>query len=186
MAAQITLATLAICLAAWAWVGALSLLPAAEGLAVLRAAPAQFALAQVAALVYTAAPLALGFFFGQLGVGLGALNGFGNIVSLAFAFLGGAFTIGLEPTGAMAAIGQFTPAHWHVKAVDQAFAWSHGSWVGVGPYLGALGVELLFAAAVAAVGLVIGRLRASRRGGGAGESPASVAAPAEQGEVAIR
>ncbi|MDR1635687.1 MAG: ABC transporter permease [Bifidobacteriaceae bacterium] len=159
MAAGLGLAGVAVCVAAWLWVGLLSLVPIVGGLGVLTAAPGRFALAMAAALVYTAVPLAMGFLAGALGLGPAALNGLGTIAGLAFAFLGGLFTAGIEPSGTMAAIAPFTPTHWHVRAVEAAGRLTDFSWDSLAPYLGPLAVELLFAAVFAAVGLLAGRLR---------------------------
>jgi ABC-2 type transport system permease protein len=158
-AAQLGLAGAVVCVAGWVWVTGLSLFPAAGGMAVLTGASSVFALAAAATLVYAVVPLAMGFMGAQLGMGGTALNGFGTIGGLAFAFLGGLFTAGVETTGAMAAIGQFTPTHWHLKAIDATPGLTHVSWESLAAYLGPLGMELLFAAAFAALGLVAGRMR---------------------------
>jgi ABC-2 type transport system permease protein len=129
---------------------------------VAAAAPARFALIWLAVLVYTAAPLALGFLAANIGMGTTGLNAFANTLGLVFAFLGGLFTVGLEMTPAAGAVGQFLPTYWHRQAVERAGMISEASWSGVAPYLGAIGLELLFAAAVAALGLVLGRVRAQR------------------------
>jgi ABC-2 type transport system permease protein len=160
MAAGLALAGGVICVVAWLWVGLLSLASPAGGLAVVDGTPGVFALAMAAALVYTTVPLALGFMGGQLGMGVSGLNGFATVAGLAFAFLGGLFTSGLQASGLMGAIGPFTPTHWHAKAVHQAVEMTGLSWGSLAPYLAALGVELLFAAVFAAVGLLAGRLRA--------------------------
>jgi ABC-2 type transport system permease protein len=162
MAGALTAAGVVVCLVAWLWVGLLSFAPPGGGLAVLSAAPGRFALAMAAALVYTSVPLALGFLAGQLGLGTAALNGLGTILGLAFAFLGGSFTVGLEPSGPMAAIGPFVPSHWHMQAVQEAVGMANFTWHSYAPYLGALAMELLFAAVFAALGLLAGRLRAQR------------------------
>jgi ABC-2 type transport system permease protein len=158
-AAQLCLAGAVVCVAAWTWVSALSFFPAAGGWSVLAGAPGVFALVAAAALVYAAVPLAMGFMGAQLGMGGTALNGFGTIGALAFAFLGGLFTKGVEATGAMAGIGQFTPTYWHLKAIDAAPGIAEASGGSLTAYLGPLGMELLFAAAFAAVGLLAGRVR---------------------------
>jgi ABC-type multidrug transport system permease subunit len=87
------------------------------------------------------------------------LGGFANLVGLAFAFLGGLFTAGLEPGEVMTWIGQFTPAYWHAQAVEAAIGLTDPTWAELSSYLGSLGVVLLFAAVFAALGLVLGPIR---------------------------
>ncbi|MDR0594372.1 MAG: ABC transporter permease [Bifidobacteriaceae bacterium] len=159
MTVSIAAAAIAVCGLAWAWISGLALVPSVGGLDVLALAPGQFALALAATLVYTAVPLALGFFAAQLGMGSTALNGFGTVIALAFAFLGGVFTVGLKANGLMAAIGLFVPTHWHGRAISAAGDVVGGAAGALGEYVGAIGVELLFAAVFAALGLLAGRLR---------------------------
>jgi hypothetical protein len=59
----------------------------------------------------------------------------------------------------VAAIGQFTPTYWHLKAIDAAPGIAGASGESLAGYLGTLGMELLFAVAFAAVGLLAGRIR---------------------------
>jgi ABC-2 type transport system permease protein len=159
MTAGIALAATAVCGLAWVWISGLSLIPSVGGIDVLTAAPGQFALALTATLVYTAVPLSLGFFAAQLGLGSAALNGFGTVVALAFAFLGGVFTMGLKATGVMAAIEVFIPTHWHGRAITVAGDVASGATSALGTYIGAIGLELLFAATFTALGLLAARLR---------------------------
>ncbi|MDR3359653.1 MAG: ABC transporter permease [Bifidobacteriaceae bacterium] len=156
---RLGLAGVVVCLLAWSWMSILSLAPSSGGLAVAAGAPLRFALVLVALLVFTAAPLALAFLASQLGMSEAGMGGFANLVGLAFAFLGGLFTAGLEPGEVMTRIGQFTPAYWHAQAVEAAIGLTEPTWAGLGAYLGPLGVVLLFAAVFAAVGLVVGPIR---------------------------
>jgi ABC-2 type transport system permease protein len=158
MSLQIACATAVLCVAGWIWVTLLGFAPWAGGAEVAGASPGRFALGLAASLVYTLVPLSLGYLGVSLGLGPNGLNGYGTILSLALAFLGGLFTADVASSDFMRTLGLFMPTHWHLVAVRQAETMT-GTWASVGPYLGALAIEVLFAAVLAAAGLLATRVR---------------------------
>ncbi len=132
---------------------------ALEGVATWR-----IVLVAVAMLAYAFFALAVGFLLSQLGVGDSVANAVGNILALVFSFLGGSW-VSLDLLGPeLRALAHFIPNFWEMSAINLA-AGSTGTaaeiWAAALPDLG---VVLLFACAVGAVGLAVGRARLGRRG----------------------
>ena len=121
--------------------------PVARGLMVLA----------VAAL--TLVPLAVGFLLGQLGVGEMVSNAVGNIMGMVLTFLGGAWVpLSLMPD-VVVDVARLTPVYWYTDALDRCSRLADPTSAAVGEVLANVGLVALFAAAIFAVGLVVGRLR---------------------------
>ncbi|WP_302962128.1 ABC transporter permease [uncultured Adlercreutzia sp.] len=124
------------------------------------------ALAAVLGLVlaFLLVPLAIAFLLGQLGCGENVSNTVGNIVGMVLSFLGGVWVSADLMPEAVRTAAMFTPVHWLCTGLGAAAASAPG-----GEVLLCAGVMALFAAAVFAVALVAGRLRAqtSEAGGNA-------------------
>ena len=164
-------ASLVCALAVWAVMVVVGLVAfgwALEGVAVWR-----IVLVAVAMLCYAMFALSVGFILGQLGVGDSVANAVGNIASLVLSFIGGSwmslYLLGPE----LQTLAHFTPNYWEASAIELA-AGSTGTaaeiWAAALPDLG---VVLLFAAAVGAVGLAVGRARLGRPGVLAGQADAA-------------
>ncbi|MDR2566149.1 MAG: ABC transporter permease [Bifidobacteriaceae bacterium] len=160
LAGQIGLAVAVVAVGIWAWNLALGFAPTTGGVDALDGDPGGFAVAALALLLFAAVPLAVGFLAAQTGMGMAGITALANILGLVFAFLGGGFmddSFSLSP--GVQAFAQFIPSSWHSRAIDGVFGSidvAAGSW---GAVAAALGVELLFAAVIAAAGLLVGRLR---------------------------
>ena len=118
----------------------------------------------VAMLCYAIFSLSVGFLLGQLGVGDAVANAVGNILALVLSFIGGSW-VSIDLLGPeLQMLARFTPNYWMANAINLA-AGSTGTaaeiWAAALPDLG---VVLLFACAVGAVGLAVGRARLGRRG----------------------
>jgi ABC-2 type transport system permease protein len=151
---QIGLASAVVCLVLLAWCLLWSFTPAAGGWPTLTEAPGTFALVAATALVFATVPLSIGLLGAQVGMGMAGLTGLANIVGLVFAFLGGVFIDdSVLPSVVVQRIAEFIPSTWYGRAIDAA---ADGTF---GPLASAIGVQLLFAAAIAAVALLVNRLR---------------------------
>lgn len=115
-------------------------------------------------LAFLLVPLAIAFLLGQLGCGENVSNTVGNIVGMVLTFLGGVWvSTDLMPEVVRTA-SMFTPVHWLGTGLSAAAVSAPADEV-----LLCMGVMVLFAAAIFAVALVAGRLRAqtSEAGGNA-------------------
>ncbi|MDR1824795.1 MAG: ABC transporter permease [Bifidobacteriaceae bacterium] len=155
MSTQVAFACVALVLFAWLFMMVLTLIPATGGLDLLQGQPARFGILAVAALIYALVPLAIGFLVAQTGMRAAAQNGVANIVSLGFAFLSGIFMDDLSLMGdTVLKVAHATPTFWFAKAT---FAVQDGD--PMSTFWGYNGIVLLFAVAIFAVGLLVGRLR---------------------------
>ena len=110
------------------------------------------ALAATFALALT--PLAVGFALSSLGAREELLNGVGNLLGMLMTFLGGAW-MPLSLMGpAVQTAAHFVPTYWVNDAIGKALAADLTSTV-LGDIACDLGVTVLFAAAIAAVGLAL-------------------------------
>lgn len=141
----------------WAWVGIVGFASTGSDLASLD--PALVALSLLSLLPLALVALSLAFLISQLGFGEEAMNACGNLGAMVMSFLGGAWVpVSLlgEPVQTVA---RLSPTFWASEAVSSTLG--AGS---VGPGLLAevgrdLVVVLLFALALLAVGLALGRAR---------------------------
>lgn len=157
---QLGLACLVIALLVWTWVSALGLVAFGGGLAGVGVAAIAEGLASL--LVFCLVALAFGFLLGQLTGSQLVMNAAGNILGLIMSFLGGTW-ISLDLVGEpVATIAKFTPTYYYGDALTQAYGTSAlaGS---SAAFASDLGIMALYAVAVFAVGLAIGR---QKRGSG--------------------
>lgn len=81
-----------------------------------------------------------------------------NIVSLGMSFLCGIFVPQSLLGEGVANIGRFLPAYWYVQALEN-IAQTNGQVFDLQTVLGSMGIEMLFAAAMLAVALVISKAK---------------------------
>lgn len=111
-------------------------------------------LALAATLALACTPLAVGFALSSLGAREELLNGVGNLLGMLMTFLGGAW-MPLSLMGpAVQTVAHFVPTYWVNDAIGKALAADLTSTV-LGDIACDLGVTVLFAAAIAAVGLAL-------------------------------
>ena len=133
------------------------------------------ALAVIASAVFALVPAALGFFVGQLSADEAVFNAVGNIVGMLMSFLGGAW-ISLDLLAPeVQAVSLFAPSRWYAAALYGALGLTDSSPEAVLPVVACIGVVALFAAALFAVALAVGRAR--RRSSDAGGNAAAAIAP---------
>ena len=111
-------------------------------------------LALAATFALACTPLAVGFALSSLGAREELLNGVGNLLGMLMTFLGGAW-MPLSLMGpAVQTVAHFVPTYWANDAINKALASDLTSAV-LGDIACDLGVTVLFAAAIAAVGLAL-------------------------------
>lgn len=140
----------------WAWTCALGLV--AFGDAIGQVGAARFAIAAAALLAFALVPLAIAFLLTRLRLGETGLNACGNIAGMVMSFLGGAW-VPLSLVGeSVRAAARFSPAFWTNEAVSTALGGSGAlDAAGLGACAADIGVVLLFAVAISAVGLAVGK-----------------------------
>ena len=109
---------------------------------------------------YMRGAVSIGFLMGQLGLSQNAANAVANIGGLAMSFLAGAWVPIEWLPDAVARAARLTPGYWAVRAISGAHTAASMSADAIGPLLADCGVCALFALAIAAVGLGVGRTRA--------------------------
>lgn len=115
-------------------------------------------LALAATFALACTPLAVGFALSSLGAREELLNGVGNLLGMLMTFLGGAW-MPLSLMGpAVQTVAHFVPTYWVNDAIGKALASDLTSAV-LGDIACDLGVTVLFAAAIAAVGLALSRAK---------------------------
>ena len=103
-------------------------------------------------------PLAVGFALSSLGAREELLNGVGNLLGMLMTFLGGAWMPLSLMGSAVQTVAHFVPTYWVNDAIGKALASDLTSAV-LGDIACDLGVTVLFAAAIAAVGLALSRAK---------------------------
>ena len=150
-------ACLVLVVAVWAWTCAVAL--ASCGGALAGTDPALVACALGSVLPFALVPLALAFLLAQLGLSEDAVNACGNIGAMMLSFLGGAWVpLSMLPDVVQMA-ARLSPSYWVSQAVATVL---HAE--ALTPELAAelgtnLGIVLLFAVTLFAVGLALGRAR---------------------------
>lgn len=158
ISSQIAAACVIIALITWAWVNILGLVVFGDSLAAV--SPAALGLIALASLAFCTVALSIGFLIGQLTTSEIVMNAAGNITGLVLSFLGGLW-VPLEHLGASAivTVAHFTPTFYYGSAIDQITSLRDFSGSNLAPVFGAMGIMLLFTAAIFAIALAIGRLR---------------------------
>ncbi len=111
-------------------------------------------LALAATFALACTPLAVGFMLSSLGAREELLNGVGNLLGMLMTFLGGAWMPLSLMGSAVQTVAHFVPTYWVNDAIGKALASDLTSTV-LGDIACDLGVTVLFAAAIAAVGLAL-------------------------------
>lgn len=156
-------ACLVLAVAVWAWTCAVALASSAGALA--GTDPALVACALGSVLPFALVPLALAFLLAQLGLSEDAVNACGNIGAMVLSFLGGAWVpLSMLPEAVQAA-ARLSPSYWVSQAVASALHARELTPELVAELVTCLGIVLLFAVTLFAVGLSLGRAR--RRAAGA-------------------
>ena len=156
-------ACLVLVVAVWAWTCAVAL--ASCGGALAGTDPALVACALASVLPFALVPLALAFLLAQLGLSEDAVNACGNIGAMVLSFLGGAWVpLSMLPEAVQAA-ARLSPSYWVSQAVASALHARELTPELVAELVTCLGIVLLFAVTLFAVGLSLGRAR--RRAAGA-------------------
>lgn len=115
-------------------------------------------LALAATFALACTPLAVGFALSSLGAREELLNGVGNLLGMLMTFLGGAWMPLSLMGSAVQTVAHFVPTYWVNDAIGKALASDLTSAV-LGDIACDLGVTVLFAAAIAAVGLALSRAK---------------------------
>ena len=115
-------------------------------------------LALAATFALACTPLAVGFALSSLGAREELLNGVGNLLGMLMTFLGGAWMPLSLMGSAVQTVAHFVPTYWVNDAIGKALASDLTSAV-LGDIACDLGVTVLFAAAIAAVGLALSRTK---------------------------
>ena len=116
-------------------------------------------LAFVANFAFGLVPLSIAYFCTSFGAREEVLNAVGNIFGMVMSFLGGAW-IPLSFMGAgVAAAAHFAPTFWTNQAIAAVLGAEALTPAVMGSYFTSVGITLLFAVAIAAVGLSVARGR---------------------------
>lgn len=115
-------------------------------------------LALAATFALACTPLAVGFALSSLGAREELLNGVGNLLGMLMTFLGGAWMPLSLMGSAVQTVAHFVPTYWVNDAISKALASDLTSAV-LSDIACDLGVTVLFAAAIAAVGLAHARAK---------------------------
>ena len=115
-------------------------------------------LALAATLALACTPLAVGFTLSSLGAREELINGVGNLLGMLMTFLGGAWMPLSLMGSAVQTVAHFVPTFWVNDAIGKALASDLTATV-LGDIACDLGVTVLFAAAIAAVGLALTRAK---------------------------
>ena len=171
---QLAAACFVIMFVCWAFVSALGLIVYGGRLA--GTDPAIIANELVTLFCYSLFGLAFGFLIGQVTRNELIMNAASNITGLVISFLGGVW-VPLDLVGdPIATIAKFTPTYYYSEAVKGAFDPAYGAF---SPYvMQNVGIICLFALALFAIGLAIGRWKAGRMGAWKSSSTKLLSQPA--------
>lgn len=149
---------LVVCL----WVALVGILASGPSELLAHSAP-QVAAAVTALAVFALVPLALAYALAQCGLREESLNAIANLGGMVMSFLGGAW-VPLTLMGAeVQAVARFTPTYWMYDAVTRVLGAPSLTPQVTAVYVADLALVALFAVAIASVGLVVSRSRASER-----------------------
>lgn len=109
---------------------------------------------------YMLVAVSLGFLLGQVGLGHNAASAVANIGGLAMSFLSGAWVPTEWLPDAIVQASKFTPGYWAAQAISGAYTADSMSAAVIRPLLVDCGICTLFAVAVFAVAMAVGRTRA--------------------------
>ena len=151
-------ACLMIGLVGWLWIFGLAVAAFGTG-AVTTSAPL-LGVVGAALGAYMLVAVSLGFLVGQIGLGQNAANAVANIGGMALSFLAGSWVSIEWMPDAVVQAARLTPGYWAAQAISGAFTATSLSADAIGPLLADCGICALFAVAIFAVAMAVGRTRA--------------------------
>ena len=151
-------ACLMIGLVGWLWIFGLGVANLGNS-AVMTSAPL-LGVVGAALGAYMLVAVSLGFLLGQVGLGQNAASAVANIGGLAMSFLSGAWVPTEWLPDAVVQASKFTPGYWAAQAISGAYTADSMSATVIRPLLVDCGICTLFAVAVFAVAMAVGRTRA--------------------------
>ena len=151
-------ACLVIGLVGWLWIFGLAVAAFGTG-AVTTSAPL-LGVVGAALGAYMLVAVSLGFLVGQIGLGQNAANAVANIGGMALSFLAGSWVSIEWMPDAVVQAARLTPGYWAAQAISGAFTTTSLSADAIGPLLADCGICALFAVAIFAVAMAVGRTRA--------------------------
>ncbi len=151
-------ACLMIGLVGWLWIFGLGVANLGNS-AVITSAPL-LGVVGAALGAYMLVAVSLGFLLGQVGLGHNAASAVANIGGLAMSFLSGAWVPTEWLPDAVVQASKFTPGYWAAQAISGAYTADSMSAAVIRPLLVDCGICTLFAVAVFAVAMAVGRTRA--------------------------
>ena len=151
-------ACLMIGLVGWLWIFGLGVANLGNS-AVMTSAPL-LGVVGAALGAYMLVAVSLGFLLGQAGLGHNAASAVANIGGLAMSFLSGAWVPTEWLPDAVVQASKFTPGYWAAQAISGAYTADSMSAAVIRPLLVDCGICTLFAVAVFAVAMAVGRTRA--------------------------
>lgn len=145
----------------WAWTCGVGLVAFSDATASV--GTGQLALAFAALGAYALVPLAIAFLLAQLHLREEGINAVGNIAGLVMSFLGGSWVPLALTSQTVQAAARLTPTFWATDAITRVLE-APGLTDGLAAQVaGNVGIVVLFAVALVAVGLAVGRARAGGR-----------------------
>ena len=151
-------ACLMIGLVGWLWIFGLGVANLGNS-AVMTSAPL-LGVVGAALGAYMLVAVSLGFLLGLVGLGDNAASAVANIGGLAMSFLSGAWVPTEWLPDAVVQASKFTPGYWAAQAISGAYTADSMSAAVIRPLLVDCGICTLFAVAVFAVAMAVGRTRA--------------------------
>ena len=151
-------ACLVIGLIGWLWIFGLAV--AAFGASAVTTSAPLLGVVGAALGAYMLVAVSLGFLMGQFGLGQNAANAVANIGGMALSFLAGTWVSIEWLPDAVVQAARLTPGYWATQAISGAFTATSMSADIIGPLLADCGICALFAVAIFAVAMAVGRTRA--------------------------
>lgn len=102
---------------------------------------------------------ALGLLVGMVSKNGNMISAIGNVVGMALCFLGGVFVPGDLLGGAMRTVTKFLPTYWYMQVVNTAAGAAELGAQAMQSVWEGMGIQLVFAAAILAVALVVSKTR---------------------------
>ncbi|WP_371152672.1 ABC transporter permease [Buchananella felis] len=145
-------------LVAWLWLLGLGL--AVFGRSLSAQALPQVGVIAASMFATTMVGVAVGYLVGQAGASENGANLFGNLFGLILSFTSGAWLAMEMLPQSVVVLAHFTPTYWATLAVTEATNSTTATASALAPLYGYVGIAMLFAVAIASVGLAVGRSRA--------------------------
>jgi len=107
------------------------------------------------ALIISLVVLSISFLLGNVMKSKSAIDAITNILTLGLSFLSGVFVPQELMSDSVLKIASFTPTYWYVKAVNSITSLTVWSSENISPIVNYMAIQLIFAAAILAISLVI-------------------------------